>query len=325
MIEGGNSGDEDVVQAGIEAVIPQSDCFHRTQPAELEGPAGNWELARTAINYGCALLLNWSTVRKGSELRDTVLRALLRRLLVTAEGVVTLLSHGLLEPAIGTSRTILDIELSLALILRDPSGKMARRLAAYHYLTYQEHGQDMLSNPPTRAGTVAPGGRLGELVQISKSYARFLEAQVFDDVRDDVKKDKYWHGYPSAEDAFKAVQQDADYFMQYDSATWLVHAVNVDWDFIEKVESTVHMKPLVERDPKVIQMHLGYHALRVVTACRLLVDEFGLPPHEHFERRSTVRFPDGSTVEIDSLTALTQQLVGTFGKQGLSGPDAPAS
>jgi hypothetical protein len=319
-----NPADDDVVEAAVEAMIPQADCFHRAQPAELEGPAENWELARTTVNYGCALLLNWSTVRTGSELKDTVLRAVFRRLLVTTEGVVTLLAHGLFEPAAATSRTILDLELALALVSQDSTGRMARRLAAYHYLTYQEHGQDMLSNPATRKGTVAPGGRIHELVEISKSYARFLEAQVFDDVRDDVKKDKFWHGYASAKEAFKAIGQDADYFMQYDSATWFVHAVNIDWDFVEKVGSAVHMKPLVERDPKVIQLQLGYHLLRLLTSCRALVQELGMPSHKAFARKSTFTFPDGSSVKVDALTALTHQVIERFGIYGLRTPDNEA-
>ena len=319
-----HSADDDVVEAAVEAMIPQSDGFHRSQPAELEGPPENWELARTTVNYGCALLLNWSTVRTGSELKDTVLRAVFRRMLVTTEGVVTLLAHGLFEPAAAASRTILDLELALALVRNDSTGRMARRLAAYHYLTYQEHGQDMLSNPATREGTVAPGGRIQELVEISKSYARFLEAQVFDDVRDDVKRDRFWHGYASAKEAFKAIKQDADYFMQYDSATWFVHAVNVDWDFVEKVGSVVHMKPLVERDPKMIQLQLGYHVLRLLTACRTLVQELGMPVHEAFDRKSTFIFPDGSRIEVDALTALTHQVVDRFAKYGVRKPDDDA-
>lgn len=67
-------------------------------------------------------------------IRDAILVvALLRRALVTAEGIRVLLGNGLEEPAIATMRTLLDIELAVKLITMNPSTRMAERLAAWHY------------------------------------------------------------------------------------------------------------------------------------------------------------------------------------------------
>jgi hypothetical protein len=302
----------DSVEVVISGQIPQRDGFFRRQPAELEGPTENWSLARTTIDFGVAMFVQWNATRREPHLTDAVLQALLRRCLITSEGMVVLLSHGLLEPAVALSRTLLDNELAFRLILGDASGRMAKRLAAYHYLTYQRHGQDMLSDPPTRDGTIAKAGRIEELATIAGSYKRHFHASIFDEVRDDLKNARFWHGYENVEKAFAAVGQSSDYFMQYDAATWFVHDINVDFDYADRQDDQLVLKPLVERDPHVIQTHLGHQALRLATILRLLVDDRGYPIDPPFDQMSSVTFPDGRVEYVNALEALMGQLVSQF-------------
>jgi hypothetical protein len=299
------------VEVAIHGAIPQRDLFHRGQPA-LEGPEENWALAEQAISFGCALFAQWRQIRADQQLRDAVLQALLRRSLVTTEGLVVLLGRGLLEPAIATSRTLLDTELAVRLVLGDPTNRMAKRLAAYHYLTYQQHGQDMLADPVTRKGPLSEAGRVPEVASVASSYKRFLMLPIFDDVRDELRSSRYWHGYLNAEEAFRAVGKASDYFMLYDVATWFVHDINVDFDYSERTDSELLLKPLVERDPAVIQLNLGQQLLRLVTICRLIVEDRGYPSEPPFDRPSTVTFPDGSVEQINGLEALEGQLVAHF-------------
>jgi len=237
--------DHAVHEAAISASLPTADQFHRAHPAEREGPEEAWRLARDVVDDGGAILAGGPQLRAERRLRDAVLTALLRRLLVTSEGAIALLSKGLLEPAITQTRTMLDIELAFRLIHGDETDRFAKRLAAFHYLTYQQHGQDMLSSRQTRDKAVTRPERIPELISITKSYARFLHGAIFDEVRDSVRTDRFWHGFPNVEAAFRSICQEHDYFMTYDTATWFLQAVNVDHDFIELTETGLAMKPLV--------------------------------------------------------------------------------
>lgn len=300
------------IEVQMELAIPQRNLFIREQPAHLEGPEDAWAIAITTIDFGCAMLMAWNALRPGHELLDAVVASLLRRMLVTTEGSRVLLAAGLLEPAIAQSRTLLDIELSFRLILNDETGMMAKRLAAYHYLTYQRHGQDQLQDPKTR-DRAKEWDRTRELAQVAGSYKRFLELPIFDDVRKEVRSKRAWHGYDSAEDAFRAAGESPDYFMLYDAQTWFVHAVNVDFDYSDRTETEIRLKPLVERDPAVIQVQLGHQLLRLVTLLRLIAEKRGYPTDPPFDRMSIARFPDGTTEDVTALDALTGQLAHTFG------------
>ena len=188
---------------------------------------------------------------------------------------------------------------------------MATRLAAYHYLTYQRHGQDQLRDPSTHK-RAAETDRVEELARISGSYKRLLELPIFDAVRKEVKAKRNWHGYDSVEAAFDAVGESPDYFMLYDAETWFVHAVNVDFDYADRTDTELRLKPLVERDPTVIQVQLGHLLLRLVTIFRLIADNRGYPADAPFDHISIVRFPDDTMEEISALDALSGQLARQF-------------
>jgi hypothetical protein len=150
-----------------------------------------------------------------------------------------------------------------------------------------------------------------ELIQVAKSYARMLETPVFDHVRDEVKNSRYWHGFDSQEDAFKEIEKGSDYFMTYDAATWFVHAVNVDHDFVPG-EAQLQVKPLAERDPKVIQVFLGSAMLRLLEVIRTFVDERGFPDHPDFKDHSKIVWPDGRTESLDPLHAVMSMALQQF-------------
>jgi len=44
------------MEVTVEATVPQADLFARQQPAITEGPATSWQLARTLIDFGSAVL-----------------------------------------------------------------------------------------------------------------------------------------------------------------------------------------------------------------------------------------------------------------------------
>ncbi len=297
----------------VESSLPQADLFARSNPAITEGPASAWELARTLIDFGSAVLATRVPLRTDHSIRDAVLIALLRRALITIEAVVNLLARSLEEPAIAISRTLLDIELSIKLVHNDSTDVMAKRLAAFHYYTHQQHGQDMLSDPDTRLHELTQAQRIAETVQVTKSYARLLDSDVFDDVREDVKKTRYWHGYASPEEAFRAIGQPSDYFMTYDIRTWFVHDVNVDFDFApSEGNETFQLKALAQRDPQVVQLHLQNALFRFRSILQVYVDERGLAADPTFAATTRIKFPDDHVEELDPMSGITALLLAQF-------------
>jgi predicted component of type VI protein secretion system len=68
--------DETVTIAGhVNATIPSVDLFFRDQPAEAEGPAEAWHLARAVVNYGCAVFHKANNIRPEHRIRDALQRS----------------------------------------------------------------------------------------------------------------------------------------------------------------------------------------------------------------------------------------------------------
>src|SRR4051812_16100591 len=155
------------------------DGFARRQPAIREGPEDPWVAARQLIDFGCLLLEMSGVIPDGSpeaQVRRLVMVALLRRALVTAEGIWLLLSRGLEEDANVLTRTLLDVHLNARLVTSDQTPRMAMRLAAYHYLRYQRHGERMLRDPGTREGMLGDAAERAETARIAGSYAAHLKS-----------------------------------------------------------------------------------------------------------------------------------------------------
>ena len=90
MITDEDPSDDQLHEVAVSASLPARDGFWRSHPAENEGSEKAWALARQVIDYGCALL-SVVEIRDDKRLRDAVLTALMRRLLITSEGINVLL------------------------------------------------------------------------------------------------------------------------------------------------------------------------------------------------------------------------------------------
>lgn len=264
--------------ARVTGAIPQADLFHRKQPAWHEPPPDPWLVTRAVIDFGGAVVNVAREGRAEQPMRDLVTMALLRRALITAEGVYRLLAGGLVEAALALDRSLIDIDLNLSLVTADPTDRMAKRLAAYHYLHGQRHGERMMHDPVSRTALAQDGDHLAQARLASKNFAAMLRMPVFDDVRDDVIKSRFWHGYSSPADAFAAVGGQHDYRVSYDLATAFVHDVNVDHDYASVSENgrDFRLKPFVERDPARLRPLLGGLAFRLLLFLQRFIDDRGL-------------------------------------------------
>jgi hypothetical protein len=293
--------------------IPVRDVFRREQPAALEGPPENWAVARATIDFAGALLSEHKHMRGERMLRDFVLTAILRRALITAEGIWWCLHQGLEESAHVLFRTLLDIELNIRLVTGDPTDRMAKRFAAYHYLGGQRQGEKLLRNRDVRKRLVEYYGDTSHTMEVVRSYARYLEEPVFDEVREEVRASRYWHGFASVEAAFEAAGEGSAYQTLYNGATPFVHDANVDHDFAEIVEGQVFVKAVVQRDPKVVQLHLGSMTTRLLAVLSSYIEDRGLP--DLFQAHAN---DQGGEIEVDSFTGLTHLIVEHFGSDDIA-------
>jgi hypothetical protein len=309
--------------------VPHQDLFFRQQPALKEGPREPWIAVRSVIDFGNALFLESNRLRDERRLKDAVLVALLRRALITAEGTWWLLARGLEEPALGLMRTLYDVELNLKLVAKDPTDRMAKRLAAWHYYSHQRHGEKMLRNRDTREEMLRPYGDIERTIGIARSYAQFLESPVFDDVRDELRTSRYWHGYDRVEDAFAAADASSDYFMLYDGSNFFVHDTNIDFDFVDIADGQIRLRAFVQRDPSRYITPLANTAYRVYSVLGIYIEQKGLPAdfEAGAQTGAAERDEDGLEVEhIDSYAGVGHLLLETFGPpQEESSGDAGAT
>ena len=106
----------ETVTVTIDSAIPQADLFARDQPAIREGPARGWDIGRTLIDFGSAVLGTRGSLRQEHRIRDAVLIALLRRALIKVTPLPT--SH---RPPI---RCAIAFLLSVVFLLACGSGRL---------------------------------------------------------------------------------------------------------------------------------------------------------------------------------------------------------
>lgn len=287
------------IEASVSVPVPRHDAFGRNrQPIGDNDSSPAWNVMRLTIDYAAFLFRTHVTLRQDQRVRDLVMVALLRRGIITAEGCLCLLRHGLLEPAMAQCRTLFDIELTARLVAEDATDRRARKFAAYHYYLMKRHGQRMLSNPQMRAVLKQGEGDWDSTLAATRRHSEYFESNLFDDVRDDVVPGKPWHGFASQEDAFNAVDASGDYLSSYDLGTMFVHAANVDFDFAGIVNGEVQLKIPQTRNTRDLWPTLGLALGRFWSILQLVAADRPIP------NSATVTLETGESFPIDQLSGL---------------------
>jgi Family of unknown function (DUF5677) len=276
----------------------------RERPASEELTEDARRLAYQVPEYGCALFAVANAVRPDHRVRDLVTAALLRRAVITLEGIRALTFAGLYEPAIGVARTLQDIELSIKLILRDDTDDMARALAAWHFLQYERHGRDMLKNPATREGMLKGDWTAEQVRLVAKNYASLLRSETFDSVRHRFARGGAWHNFDRLEDAFAAVGLEGEYFMTYDAASWFVHASNIDHDMVDGSGTEVTFRAFVDRDPARTGTILGLALLKSLELYELIAADRQVDVDAATGASAAVQIDGKEPERVSSLAAL---------------------
>ena len=286
--------------------IGETELFARDQPADLEGPRETWLLTQSVIDQGCTILRCLRFVDPISEWRVQAVAALFRRILITAEAVRLLISKGLDEPSLSTSRTLLELEMNLRLVVNDPSDRMARRLAFFYLVRGRRHFRQTASDDETRALLQENPRHWGWTIDMSRFFKTSRNSEHFADIREECETSTYWHGFPSLRDAFQAVGMITDYHTIFDSASSFVHASNIDYDLSD---GAGRLKPLVQRDPRQNMSRLGWLTLNLLEIYELVVRETRQPEYEEL----TVTLVAGGRRErIRALDALKARVLEAF-------------
>jgi hypothetical protein len=266
----------DRVHVEVEVALPQFPIFARDHPPGASAQHHFWDLVPQIIDYGAAVLNRPWKLRPGQETRDVVTAAIMRRALATTEAIYNLSYHGLPESAMALLRTLLDLELNIRLVTKDSTARTAKRLAAYHYLLGQRHGQRMVASPETRDTFRKTEGVFEEMLDTTRRYKNWLEAPGFDEVRDEVVPGRPWHGFNSAEEAFQSVGMVTDYHQIYDLGTFFVHATNVEFDLAEPQDGHIAVRsPLTDEEPRLLSI-LGLGVAHFFRILELYVGDRGL-------------------------------------------------
>ena len=238
-----------------------------------------WPTAEETFNFGTRLLDQLSRVPTNRQLRDVVLAALLRRALVISGSILKLLHTGLVETSVALSRSLMDIELTIQLIVQDETDDTALRLVAYDYYQRQLFGQKQLSDTATRGVLAEYPGESARVKSASRGWKEQFNSPFFDRVREDLLRDlkehRGWHGRGTQEEAFAFVGDSPEYFRQYNLQSPFVHAVNPEADMLEEREGKPFLKPIFATEPEQILPTLAlalfrlYHILVNVIADRL--------------------------------------------------------
>ena len=196
--------------------IGGTDLFARDQPADLEGPKEAWLLVQEVVDQGCTILRHLRFVDPISKRRTQAVSALFRRILITGEAVRLLISKGLEEPSLSTSRTLLELEMNLRLVVNDPSDRMARKLAFFYFVRGRRHFVRSTNDNATRELLQEDTAHWGWAVDMARLFKTALSSEEFEDIRAECEDSNYWHGFDNQQKAFEHVGMLTDYHTIFD-------------------------------------------------------------------------------------------------------------
>lgn len=286
----------------------ESDFFARDHPASLEGPPEAWDLAEVVIGHGCFLFKSLTSFRSELGLRDLVVQALFRRILITGEAIRLLLSHGLEEPAFATYRTLLELERDLRLVIADPSDERARRLAVFLAVKGRRNFAKAARNQDTREFLQGDVAFFAWFRKKNRSFRKWIKSADFRDVADELSRTDHWHGFPQQQDAFERAGMATEYHVEYGGSSLFVHGNNVDHDFADAHATEIRFKPFAQRDPVHTLTQLGRLTHSLIAIYELIWNDRGEPEYQE----SFTAEVGGQSFEVDALSALSAQVTSTF-------------
>jgi Family of unknown function (DUF5677) len=245
------------------ATISIVDGFNRAHVIGQDIPKA-WRLAcQLVIDHGSYVLQNRSTFRPNSTMRDLLLSTLVRRALVTAEGIRLMALYGLYEPAYANVRTLVEIQLRVNHLIHNPSEQEALTIVGFQYKMNHRTGTAILTDRATRASLEEVVDGKEYVLNTARTFKEALGATTFAAVADEIARRGHWHGLESIEEAFRAVGDSPAYNQLYCVASELVHGDSPDRDLVDVVDKQAILRPLSMSDTDVIGRLLGETSTRL--------------------------------------------------------------
>jgi len=283
------------------------DLFFRDRPASLEGAPEAWDFAKIVVGHGCLFATQLGSFRSEVGLRDLVVQALFRRILVTGEAIRSLLARGLEEPASATYRTLLELERDLRLVIDDPSNTSARRLALFVAVKGRRSFAKATRSPATRELVKGDSDFFDWFRRKSRSFRQWIDSEDYRDVADELSQADHWHGLTQQE-AFEKAGMTPAYDLEYVASSIFVHGSNVEHDFADANADGIRLKPLVQRDPARTLTRLGQATHSLIDIYRLIWEDCDTPQHQD----SPTVEAGGERFDVDALVALANQALHIF-------------
>jgi hypothetical protein len=267
-----------------------------------------WEAAERALQLAQRILQNRGEKTVAAEptrhRRLVATASLLRRSIVTTDGVRALLLNRILEPATAACRTLADIEVAMRLVTDDETDAMSERLIAFEYLNRYRYQHKHLSDGEMRRFLESVPGEKDKTKELAKSWQDQFEGEAFAAIRgkliNDLDNSRGWHGKGAVQDAFAAVGMAIDYVQDYGLSSHFVHGINIEFDMQGFEEGKPMLKPLRTQDGKQLQSCMGVACWRLYsTSLRFWSDKA-------FEKTPT-------PVSVLELQTVAQALMDLFG------------
>ncbi len=261
---------------------------HGPESALLEG----------TIDHGCFALKRLSEMQTDSRYRDIVVLALLRRILITAEAVRTLAAIGLVDPAMGTRCTLLELEVSLRLVLADDSDDTARRLYVSHAVRARRRARASTQHTGTRE-LIQANSRFWEWFKgMSRSAKRRLSAAHDENAPQGYAQ--HWLGVTQRE-AFAMVDMQSDYNLEYVGLSNKVHGSDLQLDIVEDGECTWSVQEVTAGTPSAGLSQFGPVTCQLLDIYELILDDRDWPD---YQEHVMVISPDGVRHHVTPVVAL---------------------
>ena len=298
----------DVLHGSFSGRLWESDLFARDHPASLEGQPEVWVFARTVIDHGGHLFKKLDTIRSELRFRDLVVQALFRRILITGEAIRLLVERGLEEPVLATSRTLLELERDLRLVVADPTDTRARRLALFLAVKGRRNFAKAASDPNTLDLMKADAHFFEWFRRRSRSFRQWFKSEAFRDLAVELTRADHWHGFATQQEAFEEAGMVTSYHLEYGGSSLFVHGGNIEHDFSDADAGVIQLRALAQRDPAHAFTQLGRLTLSLIEIFGLIWEDRGNPQYQE----SLTAELAGRRAKMDALDALRAKAISIF-------------